>query len=103
MHLETSSSHLGDVEYLVDEMPQMTRRCCDPFDRLSLARGELAVDAIAEHLYETDDRVERCSQLVRDIREELTLDAARVAYLAVELLELRRALRHVLGLPSLAA
>src|SRR5206468_6194991 len=64
VHFEPASGDLGDVEYLVDEVPQMRRGGRDAFHRRRLTSGEVAVDAVAQQVHETDDRVQRGSQLV---------------------------------------
>ena len=55
--------------------------------KLALLLGHLAEQAVAEHLGEADDGVERRAQLVRHVGEELRLHAARVLELDVLLLQ----------------
>ena len=65
----------------------MCRRGGDPVDRRYLARREIAVKAVSKELDESDDCVERCPQLVRDVGEELALRLVRPFHVAVEPLE----------------
>ena len=102
MHLESAGGDLRDVEHLIDEMSQMRRRRGDAVDRRHLSRREIAVDAVLEQLDESDDRVERRAQLVRDVGEKLALRRVRARHFAVQPLELRRPLGDANRLAALA-
>ena len=90
VHLQSARGDLRDVEHLIDEMPQMRCRRGDAIHRRHLARRQIAVEAVAQQLDETDDGVERRSQLVRDVGQELALRLIRALHVAVQSLEFNR-------------
>ena len=102
MHLEPTRGDLRDVQHLIDEMSQMRRRRGDAVDGRHLSRREIAVHTVLQQFDESDDRVERRAKLVRDVREELALRRVRARHLAVQSLELRRALGDANRLAALA-
>ena len=89
VHLESPGGDLRDVEHLVHEMSQVCGRRRDAVDGRNLARRQIAVHTVLEQLDETNDRVERRSQLVRDIGEKLALRRVGARHFAVQSLELR--------------
>ena len=79
--------HLGQIEDVVDQREQMLAAAEDVADEPALLIGQLADQAVAEHLGEADDGVERRPQLVRHVGEEFGLHAAGVFELDVLLLQ----------------
>src|SRR5690349_14053922 len=90
MYLEAPGRDLGDVEYLIDEMPEMCRRGGDSINRRSLAWRQIAVNAVLEELDESNDGIERRPELVRNVCEEFAFRGVRARDLAVQSFELGR-------------
>src|SRR3989449_6340813 len=77
LELHAAGLDLREVEDVVDEREQMATRRHDVLKILFLFGVEFAEHPLEEDLREADDRVERGPQLVRHIRQELRLVAAR--------------------------
>ena len=75
-------------------MPKMQRRGLDPLHRPHLARLELAVHAVTQQIHEPHDGIERRPELMRHIRQKLTLGAIRPQQLRRQPLQLGRTLGH---------
>ena len=85
--------YLGEVQDVVDQREQMLPAAEDVADVPSLLVGQVAHQAILEHLGEADDGIQRGPQLVRHVGEERRLHAARLLQFDVLLLQRRLELR----------
>src|SRR5689334_13259650 len=103
MYLQTAGSHLRQIEHLIDEVTQMVCGRLDALDRFDLAWCELAIDAFAEEIHESDNRVERRSQLVRDVRQKLTFHAVDAKQFGRQAFKLLGALDETASLTSFVA
>ena len=88
LELHPAGLDLGQVEHVVDEGEQVAARGEDVVEVLLLLLVDVAEHPIPQHLREAEDRVERCSQLVRHVREELRLVLAGRFELRVQAAEL---------------
>src|SRR5205814_1920303 len=79
---------LAEIENVVDQRQQVLARIVNVIDVGELTLVQLAEHLLPQDLREADDRVQRCSQLVRHRREEVGLVTARSLELAVQPLEL---------------
>ena len=87
MHLQSACGDLGDIEHLIDEMPQVCRGCGNPVHWRHLSRREISIETVAQEFDETDDGVERRSQLMRDVGQEFTLRLIGSLHVTVQPLE----------------
>ena len=71
----------------------------DVGERLAIFGGHRAVEPVAQHLGEAEDRVQRRAQLVAHVGEKLRLGDARLLQLRVERRELLRG-RALLGIEA---
>ena len=77
VQVHSAGFDLREVEDVVDELEKMMRRAQDALEWLHLL-GMLQLARILEqHLSHPDDRVQRRTQLVRHVRQELRLQLAR--------------------------
>src|SRR5438445_365190 len=90
-HLELHSPrlHFRQVEHVVDEGEEVMPGRADVPDVVRLLFVELAEHPLLQDVGETDDRVQRCAELVRHLREEFALVPARSLNLARRLSESR--------------
>ena len=79
---------LGQIEHVVDQREQVGARGEDVVEVLLLLLVDVAEHPIPQHLRESEDRVERRSQLMRHVREELRLVLAGRFELRVQAAEL---------------
>src|SRR5687767_299307 len=77
-HLELARLDAREIEDAVDQLEQVATRVVHRLHVRLLPLGEVAVEAVEQDLGEADDRVQRRSQLVRHVGEELRLQAARL-------------------------
>src|SRR3954467_5994336 len=95
MHLQPASGDLRDIQDLIDEVPKMRGRRGDAIDRRYLPGRQVAIKPVPQQLDESDDRIERSSELMRDVREKFALRLVRPLHIAVQSFELDRPRRHV--------
>src|SRR5256714_1236761 len=88
VELHPAGLDLGQIEDVVDQAEEMAARAEHVVEILGLLWVERPEHLLEEHLGEPNDRVERCSQLVRHRREELALVPARDLELLALLLDL---------------
>ena len=88
LELHPSRLDLGQVEDVVDEREEVSRRLQDVAQVIRLLFVDLAEQPLGQHLGEADDRVQRRAQLVRHVGEEFALVPARRLELAALLLDL---------------
>ncbi len=75
------------AEDVVDQREQMCAAAKNVVNKAALFGREIADQAVAQQLGESDDRIQRRSQLVRHVREEFGLHPARALELDVFLLK----------------
>src|SRR5690606_12644713 len=75
LQLDCTCLEGGEVEYVVDDRKQGFRRARDVADVLALLLVELAGPRARQELAEPDDVGQRRAQLVRDMADELALEA----------------------------
>src|SRR5205085_8500261 len=64
---------LREVEDVVDDAEEVLAGGVNVVEELFLAIGDASFESRLEYFGETDDRVERCPQLVAHVREKLAL------------------------------
>ena len=74
---------LGLIQDVVDQAEQMRTAVVNGGEVLLLHFGQRAVDALQDHAAETDDRVQRRTQFMAHIRQEVALEAIKFAELFV--------------------
>ena len=74
-HLELAGLDAGEVEDAGDQLEQVAARVVNRAHVGLLPLGEVAVQAVQQHLGEANDRVQRGPQLVRHVGQELRLEA----------------------------
>jgi hypothetical protein len=75
MNLEAAGSHLGKIEDLVNEVPQMVGRGLYALDWLYLTGSKLSINPFAQQIDKADNGIERSPKLVGYIRQELAFHA----------------------------
>ena len=73
LHRDGPGLDLGQIENVADQVEEVGAGAVNGTRELDLLAGEIALRILGELLAEDEDRIERCSQLVRHVGEELGL------------------------------
>src|SRR5207237_781254 len=76
-------------------MPEMRRRSRDSVNRPDLSWRQIAVHSVTEHFDKPDDRCQRRTELMRDVRKELTFHGVGAKRLDRETLDVGRPLGYL--------
>src|SRR6185437_14168483 len=98
VNFQSPGSHLGKIEYLVDEMPEMARRCLDSLNGPCLLGRQLSIDTLAQKIDKSYYRIQWRAQFVRHIREEFAFHLVDTNQFGRQMLELPGSLLKPVGL-----
>ena len=75
LHRDRARLDLRQIQDVADQIQQIGTRTMDRLREFDLTRRQIRIRVLGELLTQDQDAVERCSQLVRHVREELRLVA----------------------------